>query len=79
MHLSSENLVNIFSKGFQISKILNIKNDITNHTAEKSNIVIGMQGRLLWGNAFIKARYTLADIKNSTGFSDVSVGFAFGL
>ena len=40
---------------------------------------MGMQGRLLWGNAFIKARYTLADIKNSTGFSDVSVGFAFGL
>ena len=44
-----------------------------------THIVMGMQGRLLWGNAFIKARYTLADIKNSTGFSDVSVGFAFGL
>ena len=44
-----------------------------------THIVMGIQGKLLLVNAFINVRYTLADIRNSTGFSDVSIGFAYGL
>ena len=40
---------------------------------------MGIQGKLLLVNAFINVRYTLADIRNSTGFTDVSIGFAYGL
>ena len=44
-----------------------------------THIQAGVQAKLFTFNMFINARYTLLKTQNSQGFSDLSIGLAFGI